>query len=113
MAELAEQLGVLLAPVTPPHTRLATLRQTPLWPEIVEALYRGEHAAAKEEGVRSPSAHAEELVAACLGISDSSVHKTCGAVRKARRLEYKADSGVLFRVNEFETWKRGGNLQAL
>lgn len=114
MAELAEQFGVLLAPETPPHTRLATLKRTPLWPEVVEALYRGEHAAAQEESMRSPSTHAETIVAACLGISDSSVHKTCAAVRKARRLEGKVpDSDSLLRVSAFEAWMLGENLPTL
>jgi hypothetical protein len=114
MMEMAEKFGVLLAPQTPPHLRRATLKQTPLWPEVVEALYRGEYAAAKEDGMRAPSTHAEGLVAKCLGISDSSVRKTCGTVRKTRKLEGKtSDPGSLLRVSEFEAWTQDGNLQAI
>ncbi|MGH7092069.1 MAG: hypothetical protein ACREFB_00865 [Stellaceae bacterium] len=114
MAEMTAQFEVLLSPETAPHARLATLKQTPLWPEIVEALYRGEHAAAKERRERSASTLAEELVARCLGLSDSSVRKVCVAVRKTRRLEVKlAESGLLLRVGEFEGWLHSGNLQTL
>lgn len=113
MAESTEQFGILFAPETPPHTRLATLKKTPFWPEIVEALYRGEHAAARVDGVRSPSTHAEEVTSGCLGISESLVRKICGTVRKARQLEGKAPACGALRVSEFEAWKRDGNLPAL
>jgi hypothetical protein len=93
--------------------RLNILKQTPFWPEIVEGLYRGEHAATRERGERSPSMRAEELIADCLGISDSSIRKICVAVRKARRLEGKRpESGLLLRMSEFQAWKRDGNLLA-
>jgi len=114
MTEMAAQFGALLSPETPPHTRLAILKQTPFWPEIVEALYRGEHAAAKERRERSASTLAEELVARCLGLSDSSVRKVCVAIRKARPLEAEpSEPGFLLRVSEFERWLRSGNLQML
>jgi hypothetical protein len=113
MTEMAAQFGILLSSETPPHARLATLKQTPLWPEIVEALYRGEHAAAKERRERSASTLAEELVARCLGLSDSSVRKVCVAVRKARRLETKPSEPGCLTVSEFEGWMRSGNLQSL
>jgi hypothetical protein len=114
MTEIAVQAGVLLSPETPPHARLATLKQTSVWPEIVEALYRGEHTAAKVRRERSASTLAENLVAKCLGLSDSSVRKICVAVRKARKLEAEPSApGFLLRVSEFDGWIRSGNLQPL
>jgi hypothetical protein len=110
----AEQFNVLLAADTPPHSRLSTLKQTPFWRYIVEALYRGEHTAAKEIRQKSASSHAEQVVAGCLGISDSQVRKICVGVRKERKRENRpayADSEFLLRVNEFEAWQRTGDLQ--
>jgi hypothetical protein len=109
---MAEQFSVLLSPHTKPHARLATLKQTPLWRYIVEALYRGEHTAAKAVRQKSASSHAEHVVADCLGITDSQVHKICGGVRKERRCENRlADGEFLLRISEFEAWKRDGDLQ--
>jgi hypothetical protein len=108
---MAERFNVLLSPDTEPYARLAALKQTPLWPDVVEALYRGEHAAAKERHERSPSTHAEQVVAACLGIADSSVHKICVGVRKERKQGNPSECDTLFRVTEFEAWKRDGILQ--
>jgi hypothetical protein len=107
---IAQQANVLLSPDTQPHKRLSTLKQTPLWQYIVEALYRGEHTAAREERMKSPSTHAERMVADCLGISDSQVHKICGGVRKERKLENKDEGDFLLRVGDFQRWQLDGSL---
>jgi hypothetical protein len=108
----AEQFSTLLSPDTPPPARLKVLKQTPVWSYVVEALYRGEHAAAKEACQKSPSMHAELLVADCLGITDSQVHKLCGGVRKERRCENKpSESESTLRIQEFEAWMKSGDLQ--
>jgi hypothetical protein len=110
--QAAEQFSALLSPDTPPKTRLQILKQTAAWRYVVEALYRGEHAAAKEAGLKSPSEQAELTVADCLGITNSHLHKICGAVRKERRFQNKTSEGeTLLRIKAFEAWMKDGDFQ--
>jgi hypothetical protein len=110
--QAAEQFSALLSPDTPPKTRLKILKQTAAWRYVVEALYRGEHAAAKEARQKSPSERAELNVAACLGITDSQVHKLCGTVRNERKCQNKTSEGEsVLRIQEFEDWMKDGNFQ--
>ena len=112
LTHAAEQLSVLLSPDTPQSTRLKVLKHTPVWRYVVEALYRGEHAAAREARLKSPSMHAELLVADCLGITDAQVHKVCGDVRKERKQQNKSSEGeTTLRIQQFEAWIESGELQ--
>jgi hypothetical protein len=110
--QTAEQFSALLSPDTSPKRRLQILKQTAAWRYVVEALYRGEHAAAKEAGLKSPSEQAELTVADCLGITDSHLRKICGAVRNERRCRNKISEGeTLLRIKAFEAWKKDGHFQ--
>jgi len=111
LMQAGEQISVLLSPDAPPVTRLKILKKTFVWPYVVESLYRGEHAAAREARQKSASTYAELRVAGCLGISDSQVHKICVGVRQERKSESKPSEGEsMFRIQEFEAWMNSGEL---
>jgi hypothetical protein len=76
-------------PDVSPDKRRRAFKTWPWWQHYVEALYRGEHALAKDRGTRSASIEAEESVGRTLGISASTVHTICGGIRRMR----KADEG--------------------
>lgn len=68
-----------------PSARKRALKSWPWWPHYVEAIYRGEHALAKERGIPAPSDHAERLVGRALGISAPTLHSICGEIRRRRK----------------------------
>jgi hypothetical protein len=109
--DVAETIVALFSPTTLPRERMRLLRRTEWWPHVVEALYRGEYAASKTAAVKSPAEAAERSAAACLGISESLVHKLCECVRRARKRHDAEPEWEPLTVAEFETWKQhGGDL---
>lgn len=110
LAEMMRELDVLFSPSTPPHLRCRVLKQTYWWPYCVEAIYRGEHEAAKAEDRRAPSILAEEKTGEVLGIAPDTVRKIAGRVRKMRAQGTGLPDCQAVRVSDFEVWKRTGCL---
>jgi hypothetical protein len=74
----------VVSPETKPAERLRAIKQTPWGRHYVEALYRGEHALAKQRGEKGASEVAESLVAKRLIMSSAQVHRLCGEIRRVR-----------------------------
>ena len=102
-------LSALFSPMTAPHTRLALFKKGPWCAAAVEALYRGEHAACKDAGQKSPSETAERTIGYRLGMSPAAVRKLCTTVRRERG-DALPDCPALT-LSSFEIWLRqGGDL---
>ncbi|AXK79546.1 hypothetical protein DW352_02835 [Pseudolabrys taiwanensis] len=87
-----------------PGERLKAVKQWPWWPHHVEALYRGEYARAKAQGLRGPSTEAEVYVAEALGISAAQVHAICGEIRRMRREDPESANFPPMRMAEYQSW---------
>jgi hypothetical protein len=83
-------------------------KECPWWHHFVEALYRGEHAIAKERSLRGPSLEAEIVVGKALGISSALVHSICGAVRGKRRDDEPSTDFPPMTLAEYESWMQTG-----
>jgi len=68
-----------------PQKRRRAFKLWPRYQHYVEALYRGEHALAKEQGIPGPSVEAERRVGEAMGISLATVHAICGKIRRMRK----------------------------
>ena len=110
MAVAARLLDDLFNPSTPPHVRRCALKKTPWWPYFVEAVYRGEHDAAKAERRTAPSTVAEDITGQVFGIAPDTVRRTAGRVRNMRVLGTGLPDSPSARASDFETWKRSGRL---
>jgi hypothetical protein len=93
---------------TSTETRRRAFKECPWWHHFVEALYRGEHAIARERGHRGPSIEAETVVGRALGISSASVHSICGEIRGKRRHDERLADFPAMTVAEFESWMQTG-----
>jgi hypothetical protein len=89
--------------------RKQALRQWPWWPHYLEALYRGEHALAKEQGIPGPSDYAERLVGRELGISPATLHRICGEIRRKRKEWDGAADFPPITLSEFRDWMEAKN----
>lgn len=83
--EKLKAVQLLTDPKASPALRRQAFKMWPWWPHYVEALYRGEHAKAKAECIKSPSEEAERSVGRTLGISAATVHSICGEIRRKRK----------------------------
>lgn len=83
--EKLQPLQPLFDPNSTSAERKKAFKRWPWWPHYVEALYRGEHALAKERGIAAPSVYAERLVGQALGISAAKLHSICGEIRRMRK----------------------------
>ena len=81
--------GVICDASQPPHLQQQAMKRLPCWPELLEALYRGEWAVARAAGRKSPHESAEFTLAAAFAISPALVRKTC---TEARRNHGRAES---------------------
>ena len=95
-------------PDASPDKRRQAFKVWPWWQHYVEALYRGEHALAKDRGTRSASIEAEESVGRALGISAATVHTICGAIRRMRKADEGAANFPAMTLAEYETWIETG-----
>jgi hypothetical protein len=91
-----------------PEQRRKALKLYPWWSHNVEALYRGEHALAKEAGIAGPSGHAERLVGQALGISSATVHKICGDIRRKRKEWDGSANFHAMTLAEYQNWMETG-----
>lgn len=103
-----ERICIFFDPTTSPKERLWLLKQTVIWPHVVEALYRGERAAAKVGCRKSPSASAEEIVADHLGISQALVHKLCIAARQEQSRNEVSGLWPALCLTDFDVWAQHG-----
>lgn len=104
LGKVRNVLPLVLENATPQERRRAFWH----WPwheACVEALYRGEHAQAKAEGLPDAARKAEEKVADALWISRSTVHQICVKVRRAS----DEDVHPPMRIKDFEDWMSGGS----
>jgi hypothetical protein len=85
MVEKLQPIAIMASKTASPNDRLRAMKALPWWPHFVESLYRGEHQLAKVRGDRSPAFAAECLVAHDLGVSQSTVHRLCGDIRRVRQ----------------------------
>jgi hypothetical protein len=106
--EKFEALQLLFDPEATPTERRQALKFWPWWPHHVEALYRGEHARAKELGVRNPSIEAEILVGRALGISAPKVHAISGEIRRMRKEDPESANFPPMTLAEFDRWMETG-----
>jgi hypothetical protein len=97
-------LQALFDPATTPDRRKQALKVWPWWSHYVEALYRGEHALAKEQGVAGPSDHAEQLVGGALAISAAKVHSICGEIRRMRKEDSESANFPSMTLAEYQGW---------
>jgi hypothetical protein len=95
-----------------PEQRKQAFKLWPWWPHYVEALYRGEHALAKERGIAGPSEHAEHLVGSELGVSASTVHRICGEIRRKRKEWDGAADFPPMTLGEYRGWMEARNFAA-
>lgn len=98
----------LVHPAASPLVRRKAFRHWPWWRHHVEALYRGEHALAREQGVAGPSDHAERLIGAALGMSPASVHRICGEIRRMRKGCEETANFRPMTLAEYQTWMETG-----
>jgi hypothetical protein len=75
------------------------------WLYYVDALYRGEYL--RRQGTPNASRTAEEIVAVALCISKDHLHRLRLGYRK-RSGEAPSDAGLS--LQEFEVWKKTGNI---
>ena len=101
-------LKCLVDPDTSPDKRRRAFKLWPWWRHYVEALYRGEHALAKEKGIRSASTEAEMSVGRALGISSATVHSICGEIRSMRRDDQGSANFQAMTLAEYESWMETG-----
>ncbi|MDI1345397.1 MAG: hypothetical protein PSV22_15035 [Pseudolabrys sp.] len=88
--------------------RRKAFKELPWWPHYVEALYRGEHEAAKARGLKGASSEAEIAVGNALGISAATVHSLSGEIRSLRKeIESSANFPAMTLV-EYECLMRNG-----
>jgi hypothetical protein len=99
----------LLGDGTPPDKRKQAFRLWPWWPHYVEALYRGEHALAKEQGIAGPSDYAERSVGSEFGISAAKVHSICGEIRRKRKEWDGAADFPAMTLSEYRGWMEAEN----
>lgn len=108
---LVRKISAFQALVHPAASQLArrkAFRHWPWWRHHVEALYRGEHAFARDQGVAGPSDHAERLVGAALGMSAASVHSICGEIRRMRKECEETANFPPMTLAEYHTWMETG-----
>ena len=98
----------LFCPDATPQQRKNALKLWPYFDENVEALYRGEYALAKQNGVSGPASHAEANVAAALAISTATVHAISGKIRHKRKEGEDTANLLPMTVAEFEVWMATG-----
>jgi hypothetical protein len=99
-----EAFQVLVDPDASPDKRRRAFKQWPWWPHFVEALYRGEHALAKDQGTKGASTEAEIAVGRALGISASTVHSICGDIRRKRKEDPESANFAAMTLVEYEGW---------
>jgi hypothetical protein len=99
---------VLFSPGATPQQRKEALKLWPYYEENVEALYRGEHAFAKQNRVSAPASHAEANVAAALIISPDTVHRISNKVRRKRKEGQDTANFPPMTVAEFKVWMATG-----
>jgi hypothetical protein len=78
-------LSLIDDPATPDHLWSQAVKRLPVWPELLEALYRGERDAARAGGRRSPAETAEAQLAERFALTRERIHQICSEVRKAHR----------------------------
>ncbi len=98
----------LLDPAASPDARRKAFRHWPWWRHHVEALYRGEHALARERGIAGPSDHAERLVGSALGMSSASIHSICGEIRRMRNECEESANFPAMTLAQHHTWMETG-----
>jgi hypothetical protein len=98
----------LVDPDASPDKRRRAFKLWPWWPHYVEAMYRAEHAIAKERGTRAASTEAEILVGRALGISSATVHSICGEIRRMRKDDQGSADFPAMTVAEYENWMETG-----
>jgi hypothetical protein len=106
-AEVIDKLTAfqsLTDPNARPHERRQAFKQWPWWSHYVEALYRGEHARAKERGAKGASIEAEIAVGRALGISAATVHSICGDIRRKRKEDPESANFRAMTLTEYESW---------
>lgn len=95
---------LLTDPDAAPNMRRQAFKLWPWWSHYVEALYRGEHAIAKERGTKGASTEAENLVGRALGISAAKVHSICGQIRRKRKECADSANFPAMTLAEYESW---------
>jgi len=80
------------------------LKDSPWWKHYVEALYRGEHLLAKTREIAGPSDHAERAVGWALGISQSTVRKISGEIRRMRKQNAPCANFPPLTLAEYKEW---------
>lgn len=98
----------LVTPEAASAQRRLAFKMWPWWRHHVEALYRGEHALAKEQCLRNPAQEAEIVVGKALGISSATVHSICGEIRGIRRDDPESANFPPMTLAEYENWMSTG-----
>lgn len=106
--EKLQPLQTLFDPDGTSAERKKAFKRCPWWSHYVEALYRGEHALAKERGIADPSGHAERLVGGALGISAAKLHSICGGIRRMRKEWDGSANFPAMTLIEYESWMMTG-----
>jgi hypothetical protein len=96
-----------------PSERRLSIKLTPYWPHLVESLYRGEYALAKQAARQAPCEFAEEQVGRDLAISPSTVRKLCGQIRQIRESDPDQANFPPETLAKFNAWLRDGGLPDL
>jgi hypothetical protein len=99
-----EAFQALADPNASPDKRRRAFKQWPWWSHYVEALYRGEHALAKDRGAKGASTEAEIVVGRALGISAATVHSICGEIRRKRKEDSESANFPAMTLAEYEGW---------
>lgn len=108
VVEKLQCFATALSPEGTPCDRLRAIKQLPWWRHYVEALYRGEHSAARQRGEPGPAETAERLVGHRLGISASQVHHICGEIRRMRAACFEDANFPPLTLAKFDEWVGGG-----
>ena len=101
-------LRPLFDPAGSHDERRRAFKLWPGWQHYVEALYRGESALARKEGIPGPAEHAERAVGKALGIASAKVHAICGDIRRLRNDRDGAANFPPVLLTEYERWMSTG-----
>jgi hypothetical protein len=101
-------INALFNPEVGAADRRRAFKEWPAYPQFVEALYRGEHALAKERLDRNASVEGEICVGRAIGISSATVHALCGQVRAARKRDVGEAAFPAITVIQYDEWMRSG-----